>query len=122
MPAATLQWKICLKAEAHLIGPNSETANRAFILCFFWFIANWSVNASLDYTSVASSTILSSMSGQLPSYFHSATSNACRLGFFTLGIRRLFSRRHFLYDPWLLLKPSLLTVLNNVGYRVLFQS
>ena len=44
-----------------------ETANLAFIFCFFWFIANWSVNASLDYTSVASATILSSMSGQLPS-------------------------------------------------------
>lgn len=41
--------------------------------CFLWFIANWTVNASLDYTSVASATILSSMSG-----------------FFTLAIGRVF--------------------------------
>ncbi|KAJ6610110.1 hypothetical protein B0H10DRAFT_2062145, partial [Mycena sp. CBHHK59/15] len=50
-----------------------ETARLAFIFCFLWFIANWAVNASLDYTSVASATILSSMSG-----------------FFTLGIGRFF--------------------------------
>ncbi|KAJ7786436.1 ribosome biogenesis protein SLX9-domain-containing protein [Mycena metata] len=45
-----------------------ETARLAFV-----FIANWAVNASLDYTSVASATILSSMSG-----------------FFTLAIGRIF--------------------------------
>ncbi|KAF8898624.1 hypothetical protein BD779DRAFT_1484858 [Infundibulicybe gibba] len=50
-----------------------ETATLAYTFCFFWFVANWAVNASLDYTSVASATILSSMSG-----------------FFTLGIGRLF--------------------------------
>ncbi|KAJ6503418.1 vacuolar membrane protein [Mycena vitilis] len=50
-----------------------ETARLAFVFCFLWFIANWAVNASLDYTSVASATILSSMSG-----------------FFTLGIGRIF--------------------------------
>ncbi|KZT75168.1 hypothetical protein DAEQUDRAFT_720388 [Daedalea quercina L-15889] len=50
-----------------------ETAQLAAFFCPLWFIANWSVNASLDYTSVASATILSSMSG-----------------FFTLGIGRLF--------------------------------
>jgi len=50
-----------------------ETMNLAFMFCFLWFIANWSVNASLDYTSVASTTILSSLSG-----------------FFTLIIGRLF--------------------------------
>ncbi|KZP31217.1 hypothetical protein FIBSPDRAFT_849710 [Athelia psychrophila] len=50
-----------------------ETARLAFMFCIFWFIANWSVNASLDYTSVASATILSSLSG-----------------FFTLIIGRLF--------------------------------
>ncbi|KAI0778509.1 hypothetical protein BD413DRAFT_465106 [Trametes elegans] len=50
-----------------------ETAQLAAVFCFLWFIANWSVNAALDYTSVASATILSSMSG-----------------FFTLGIGRLF--------------------------------
>ncbi|KAJ7783910.1 vacuolar membrane protein [Mycena maculata] len=50
-----------------------ETARLAFVFCFLWFIANWTVNAALDYTSVASATILSSMSG-----------------FFTLGIGRVF--------------------------------
>jgi len=52
---------------------NRQTADLAFTFCLIWFIANWSVNASLSYTSVASATILSSMSG-----------------FFTLGIGRLF--------------------------------
>ncbi|KAI0931924.1 hypothetical protein AcW1_000803 [Taiwanofungus camphoratus] len=50
-----------------------QTARLAAVFCLLWFIANWSVNASLDYTSVASATILSSMSG-----------------FFTLGIGRIF--------------------------------
>ncbi|OBZ80040.1 hypothetical protein A0H81_00892 [Grifola frondosa] len=50
-----------------------QTAQLAAVFCFLWFIANWTVNASLDYTSVASATILSSMSG-----------------FFTLGIGRIF--------------------------------
>ncbi|TFY83768.1 hypothetical protein EWM64_g233 [Hericium alpestre] len=50
-----------------------ETAKLASIFCFFWFVANWSLNASLDYTSVASATILSCMSG-----------------FFTLAIGRIF--------------------------------
>ncbi|KAJ4001059.1 hypothetical protein F5050DRAFT_1796906 [Lentinula boryana] len=50
-----------------------ETANLAFVFCFIWFAANWTLNASLDYTSVASATILSSTSG-----------------FFTLGIGRVF--------------------------------
>ncbi|KAG8898124.1 hypothetical protein FRB99_007651 [Tulasnella sp. 403] len=52
---------------------TEETAKLASIFCFFWFIANWAVNASLDYTSVANSTILASMSG-----------------FFTMGIGRAF--------------------------------
>ncbi|PPQ70973.1 hypothetical protein CVT26_014239 [Gymnopilus dilepis] len=50
-----------------------ETAKLAFAFCLIWFAANWSVNASLVYTSVASATILSSMSG-----------------FFTLAFGRLF--------------------------------
>ncbi|KAG5648085.1 hypothetical protein DXG03_007120 [Asterophora parasitica] len=50
-----------------------ETINLAFAFCFLWFTANWSVNASLNYTSVASATILSSMSG-----------------LFTLAVGRLF--------------------------------
>lgn len=40
-----------------------ETAQLAIIFCFFWFVANWTVNASLAFTSVASATVLSSMSG-----------------------------------------------------------
>ncbi|KAG8848190.1 hypothetical protein FRB91_011043 [Serendipita sp. 411] len=40
-----------------------ETATLASIFCFLWFIANWSVNASLRYTSVGSSTVLASTSG-----------------------------------------------------------
>ncbi|KAF9478511.1 hypothetical protein BDN70DRAFT_879845 [Pholiota conissans] len=52
---------------------DRQTANLAFAFCLIWFIANWSVNASLGYTSVASATVLSSMSG-----------------FFTLAIGRLF--------------------------------
>ncbi|QRW21418.1 phospholipase [Rhizoctonia solani] len=51
-----------------------ETARLASIFCVFWFAANWTVNASLGFTSVASTTILSSMSG-----------------FFTLLIGRAFS-------------------------------
>ncbi|KAF8078506.1 hypothetical protein FPV67DRAFT_1557818 [Lyophyllum atratum] len=50
-----------------------ETINLAFVFCFLWFIANWTLNASLSYTSVASATILSSMSG-----------------LFTLAIGRIF--------------------------------
>ncbi|KAI0375331.1 hypothetical protein BV20DRAFT_985895 [Pilatotrama ljubarskyi] len=50
-----------------------ETAHLAAVFCLLWFVANWTVNASLGYTSVASATILSSMSG-----------------FFTLGIGRVF--------------------------------
>ncbi|KAF5377454.1 hypothetical protein D9615_005305 [Tricholomella constricta] len=59
----------------HCLSPLTirETIDLAFVFCFLWFIANWSVNASLNYTSVASATILSSMSG-----------------LFTLAIGRIF--------------------------------
>ncbi|KAI6044936.1 hypothetical protein EDC04DRAFT_2637656 [Pisolithus marmoratus] len=50
-----------------------ETAWLALSFCFLWFVANWSLNAALAYTSVASATVLSSMSG-----------------IFTLGVGRLF--------------------------------
>lgn len=43
---------------------KKQTVELAFAFCFIWFIANWSVNASLAYTSVASATILSSTSGR----------------------------------------------------------
>ena len=39
-----------------------ETAKLAFVFSFLWFIANWSSNAALAHTTVASVTILSSMS------------------------------------------------------------
>jgi len=42
---------------------SKETANLALFFCFIWFAANWTLNASLAYTSVASATILASMSG-----------------------------------------------------------
>ncbi|KAJ3918976.1 hypothetical protein F5877DRAFT_90350 [Lentinula edodes] len=50
-----------------------ETANLTFIFCFIWFATNWTLNGSLDYTSVASATILSITSE-----------------FFTLGLSRIF--------------------------------
>lgn len=50
-----------------------ETAKMALGFCFLWFIANWALNAALAYTSVASSTILSGMSGM-----------------FTLAVGRMF--------------------------------
>ncbi|KAM0787504.1 hypothetical protein ACM66B_003576 [Microbotryomycetes sp. NB124-2] len=40
-----------------------QTAAVALMFCALWFFANWSMNASLAYTSVSSTTILSSMSG-----------------------------------------------------------
>jgi solute carrier family 35 protein F5 len=42
---------------------ESETAKLASVFCFYWFIANWTINAALEFTTVASGTILSSMSG-----------------------------------------------------------
>ncbi|XP_006454427.1 hypothetical protein AGABI2DRAFT_61007, partial [Agaricus bisporus var. bisporus H97] len=50
-----------------------ETAELALAFCLLWFFANWSVNASLSYTTVASATIVSSTSG-----------------FFNLAIGRIF--------------------------------
>ncbi|KAJ7597151.1 hypothetical protein C8J56DRAFT_919340 [Mycena floridula] len=40
-----------------------DTARLASVFCVLWFVANWTLNTSLDYTSVASATILSSTSG-----------------------------------------------------------
>ncbi|KAI7959472.1 hypothetical protein MJO28_003263 [Puccinia striiformis f. sp. tritici] len=42
---------------------TSETAHLASTFVLLWFAANWSVNAALGYTTVSSTTILSSMSG-----------------------------------------------------------
>lgn len=61
------------------------------MFCIFWFIANWSVNASLNYTSVASATILSSLSGEFCTLRKRETRGLIVvLGFFTLIIGRLF--------------------------------
>ncbi|KAF9198138.1 hypothetical protein BGZ49_001138 [Haplosporangium sp. Z 27] len=40
-----------------------EVSRLSFEFCILWFAANWATNASLAYTTVASSTILASMSG-----------------------------------------------------------
>lgn len=48
------------KEEGQLSVP--ETARLSLEFCFLWFIANYLVAACLEYTSVASSTILTSMS------------------------------------------------------------
>jgi hypothetical protein len=45
-----------------------ETATVAAWWSAVWFIANWAVNASLAWTSVASVTILSSTSGRSKSF------------------------------------------------------
>ncbi|KAF9417654.1 hypothetical protein BGZ94_009915 [Podila epigama] len=42
---------------------HQEIAKLSFAFCILWFAANWATNASLAYTTVASSTILASMSG-----------------------------------------------------------
>ena len=52
--------------DDHLSGApltTIQTAQLASVFCFYWFIANWSVNASLKYTSIGSSTVLASTSG-----------------------------------------------------------
>lgn len=40
-----------------------ETAKLSLSFCILWFLANWATNASLLFTTVGSSTILSSTSG-----------------------------------------------------------
>ncbi|RHZ49971.1 hypothetical protein Glove_508g60 [Diversispora epigaea] len=57
-----------------------EVAKLGFKFCMLWFAANWCSNASLTYTTVASSTILASTSG-----------------FFTLGIGSLAGIEKFTF-------------------------
>ena len=60
---------------------TSETAQLAFMFCPLWFCANWAMNAALGYTSVSSTTILSSMSG-----FFTLAAGACvGVEIFTVG-------------------------------------
>jgi len=42
---------------------ESETASLSLQFWLLWFLANWTLNASLEFTSVASSTVLASTSG-----------------------------------------------------------
>ncbi|CED84858.1 Predicted membrane protein [Phaffia rhodozyma] len=71
-----------------------ETAGLAVLFCGAWFAANWSVNKSLEWTSVGSSTILASMSG-----------------FFTLGIGRLFRVETFTLSKMIAVTISFMGVL-----------
>jgi solute carrier family 35 protein F5 len=48
---------------------TKQTVDLAMTFCILWFIANWSINASLNYTTAASAMILSSTSGALQCYF-----------------------------------------------------
>ncbi|OZJ05272.1 hypothetical protein BZG36_01960 [Bifiguratus adelaidae] len=60
-----------------------ETAKLSLTFCMLWFLANWSTNSSLAYTTVGSSTILSSMSGlftlAIGSWFKIETFNMVKL-------------------------------------------
>ncbi|GAA5908178.1 hypothetical protein JCM8208_000334 [Rhodotorula glutinis] len=49
-----------------------ETALLSLLFCGLWFAANWAMNAALGFTSVSSTTILSSMSG-----FFTLAAGAC---------------------------------------------
>lgn len=50
------------KSQSQLPLTLRETAKLSGVFCALWFVANFSTNASLSYTSVASQTILSSTS------------------------------------------------------------
>lgn len=67
-----------------------ETAKLALGFCFLWFIANWASNAALAYTSVASATILSGMSGESFCHYPSSTASSCLPGMITLAVGRIF--------------------------------
>lgn len=64
-----------------------ETAQIAAWWSAVWFIANWAVNASLAWTSVASVTILSGTSGQYELF--PEVLRSCSIGFFTLALGAL---------------------------------
>ncbi|GAA5903743.1 hypothetical protein JCM6882_003402 [Rhodosporidiobolus microsporus] len=62
-----------------------ETAELALLFCGLWFCANWAMNAALGYTSVSSTTILTSMSG-----FFTLSAGACA-GVETFTVGKLLS-------------------------------
>lgn len=94
--AAELLEDHCSDVDPEALPPltTSETAKLAGWFCLLWFIANWALALALRYTTVASATILSSMSGM--SLFAAALPNITLsvalfgLGFFTLAVGRLF--------------------------------
>ncbi|KZV75539.1 hypothetical protein PENSPDRAFT_673775 [Peniophora sp. CONT] len=63
-PSSPYEQTVHAPHELHLPPlTTAETAKLAIAFCAPWFLANWSLNAGLMHTSVASATILSSMSG-----------------------------------------------------------
>lgn len=55
-----------LQQHTHIKPPPLSTLETARLACpfwLFWFVANWATTASLNYTSVASTTILTATSG-----------------------------------------------------------
>ncbi|GFZ42497.1 hypothetical protein JCM24511_00212 [Saitozyma sp. JCM 24511] len=66
-----------------------ETAEVAAWWSAVWFVANWAVNASLAWTSVASVTILSSTSGKWESMAGEEERTLMGVGFFTLALGRV---------------------------------
>lgn len=63
LPFELLQAAQSLREADDRLSPE-VTAKLAVYFCFLWFAANWTLNAALGYTSVASATVLSSMSGK----------------------------------------------------------
>jgi hypothetical protein len=74
---------------------ESETIKLASVFCFYWFIANWTINVALEFTSVASATILSSMSGSSGLFARTRGDTYIYPGFFTLLIGRVFGVESF---------------------------
>lgn len=68
----------------------NETMKLAFMFCFLRFIGSWLVNASLGLTSVASTTIFSSLSGKISIDLLEGHIFRVCIGFFTLIIGRIF--------------------------------
>ena len=68
-----------------------DTARLAGWFCFLWFIANWTITASVEYTTISSMSILSSVTSELSNklgLWVSVNDNKY-IGFFTLAIGRL---------------------------------
>jgi len=72
-----------------------QTAQLASFFCFLWFIANWSANASLKYTSVGSSTVLASTSGMCHCVPISSFTDVKGAGLFTLVVGRILGVEAF---------------------------